>query len=228
MLEGFVTARTGSAAYSPTEATMLRVTLHTLLNATQAEQTLARRAVSVLTTVVNDTRFLERIRAGPYSSTLRVTDDNQLEDASNDTVAEIIVGGKESQQSANGTLDLVVALEALQSGAAAVVFPPDPLIRTDAKFFAHCLEDDDPLSVASLWMHEWMHVAGFCHPTSGERSDVPYVVGDIVEALGGDSAVAPPGEALATRARNRRANKPLDDWICPVTLEHVLHSRTRA
>ncbi len=43
------------------------------------------------------------------------------------------------------------------------------------------MEDNEPISVAAHWMHEWMHVSGFRHKRAEpDHSDVPYRVGRIV------------------------------------------------
>lgn len=171
---------------------MLQVRLHSLTNATPQGQELAQRAVALLQQIVNDPQFLAQVRAAGYSYTGRMIDSgDDVGTTDNETIVQIVAGGKEIKRSPDGVIDLTVVLRKFSifyPNTMGSVTPPDHTISTNRKFFNRWLQsgnNGDALSLAAHWMHEWMHVAGFYHDTSsGDPNDVPYAIGEIVVNVG--------------------------------------------
>ena len=201
---------------------MIHVVLQSLSNATPEGTAFAGEAVSLLERIVNDSRFLERVRRTRYSYTSRRTDDDRYVRTSTDEIAEIIATGKELETAPNDRIELQVVLEPMAAGTLGIVYLPDPLIHTNTAFFEACRAERDPLSLAAHWLHEWMHVAGFYHRRFWKSRDVAYQCGYIVSALG-----------LEMRGANKlgKADAPAlgllylmaaDDDSCPVVVDDDL------
>jgi hypothetical protein len=177
------------------------------------------RAKQVLETVINDPEFEEKVREREFTSRLLLTDTGQKEQADDDTITLIIASGKESQENPGDTvIEMTVELASLAVKVLGEVVPPNPAIRVNRTFFDECVAADDPVALAAVLMHEWMHVAGFRHPGNGTKRDVPFGIGKIVEELG--RALPQPdlgGAASLDVGAGAPAAVDLGDWECHVT-----------
>ena len=95
-----------------------------------------------------------------------------------------IRSGRERGTATDGEIDLAVRLAELPEGVVGETTPGKLPFRTARWFIQGCVEDDDVVSPACHFIHEWLHVAGFYHsPDNKARGDVSYLVGDIVRDL---------------------------------------------
>jgi len=165
---------------------MINVVLHDILNAGPNQVDLANRAAALLQRVVNDQMFASELQHIQFSYIQRVDDDNRPED-----ILTAIINGQEYRTQPDGTIDLTVRLQNFKYkgiipnhktiGATPV---GGPVILTSYFFMNIWVANDDVVSVAGHFMHEWMHVAGYSHLTSaGDQYDVPYAVGYLVEHI---------------------------------------------
>lgn len=178
---------------------MPTVNLHSIKKATQdtplgdvtaEELAFARRAAAVLQEIVQDARFLDWVARSDFSETgmIRHTAETGREQENPESVANIIYCGRELIEKFpdDTSIDLPVVLADLTHELLADTDPFVPRIGTDVDFFRRCVEADDPVALAAVWMHEWMHLAGFIHfvPQRRDPLDVPHVVEFLVQELG--------------------------------------------
>lgn len=205
---------------------MLQVKLHSIKNATEEGEALANRAVALMQEIVNDRRFLSQVRSARFSYTARMLDSGEdAPSTDNDTIVHILSGGKEVTRQPDGVIDLTVVIRKfnwLYRKTMGSVTPPNPTISTNRRFFDAWVADDDVVTVAAHWLHEWMHAAGFYHATdSGDSDDVPYAVGEIAVRIGQSMAGAPHAEAVARVAPGAGYLEAARDHACPVTAAGV-------
>jgi hypothetical protein len=198
---------------------MLQVTLHSIQNASPQGQAFAARAATLLQSIVNDPRFLAQARNLRFTYTERMDDSGEdVPSTDNETIVQIISGGKEVMEVPDGVIKLEVVLRKFSwfyRNTMGAVTPPDHTIYTNRRFFERWLEQDDVVSAAAHWMHEWMHVAGFYHETdSGDSNDVPYAIGELAVSL---------GEGLAGKSSNKsfRKAEPGADYLKAAHDEHA-------
>ncbi|MBA3578973.1 MAG: hypothetical protein H0W42_03210 [Gemmatimonadaceae bacterium] len=169
---------------------MPQVVLHSLANATVEGKDLAARAVALMQRIIDDPQFLDSVRTDPYAYSGRMLDSGGYSPSTdNETIAQIIAGGKEITKVPDGVIDLTIKIRSFvfSPDTMGSVIPPAPLISTNKRFFRTWIDRDDVKSVAAHWIHEWMHVAGFYHEdASGDSRDVPYWTGQIAYKLGAD------------------------------------------
>jgi hypothetical protein len=165
------------------DATMITVTLRSINNADAQRTAFAKKAVEKMQVIVNDPRFAEKLQSANYTGRRFRNDAGRLVDASNGMIRQIITGGKERKTRPDGIIDLHVTFARLsRRRTVGFVSPPSPLITTNTRF-ADEWQPRDYLSLASHWMHEWMHVAGFRHRPD-DRTDVAYSIGRFVKEVG--------------------------------------------
>ena len=161
----------------------IRVTLHELAGADEAQLVLARRAAAALQEAVNDPAFEGRVAAAPYKATM-FSDGDKSWSVPPAYVYSIIESGAERGTAEDREIDLEVRLDDLPKGVVGETTPGKLPFRTARWFIQGCVEDDDVVSPACHFVHEWLHVAGFYHcPDNRARGDVSYLVGDIVRDL---------------------------------------------
>jgi hypothetical protein len=167
---------------------MPSVTLNFSQSATQDQKVFAQAAAAVLNTIVNHPEFIRRVTEENYSGRKFRTDAPGVHyvEATNEQISQFIAGGKEFRTAPDNDIDLSVQLKRLRKKTVGAVTPPHPLITTNSRFFEQWRENNDPLSLAAHWLHEWMHVCGFRHAGKGkpDRQDVPYLVAKIAVEVG--------------------------------------------
>lgn len=168
------------------------------------DRAFADRALDALNCALAHPDFFARVRAAEYSSALWLSSVNTLTTLTGDEIAEIIAAAGDGSAEADGTIGLTIELTKLRAGILAFTDPRDPVNTIDSGFFDDCVARDDPPSLAALWMHEWMHSAGFQHRVrSGELSDVACTVERIVRELAGPREL-PNGISTAEALPQRR------------------------
>jgi predicted TIM-barrel fold metal-dependent hydrolase len=195
---------------------MINVVLRSFASTEPSHRTFADRAVDVLRAVVNDPRFLDGVRTSSFSSSRRLTTDGLRRSMTPEQVAELIAEGREIGTGADATIDLHIVVEAMHGSTVGYVNVPDTVIHTSRAFLDEWMRNDDPLSLAAHWMHEWMHVVGFEHPRFGKRRDVAYRVGDLVEALGRREALNDGMPLAAVERMGTGYRRARTDGTCPV------------
>jgi hypothetical protein len=167
---------------------MPKIILNSLNNATTQQVEFAETAVSILQQIVNHQLFQEDVSSWNYQFRKYWDDSGNIIEADNQKVWEIVSSGKERNQLANQEINLKCEFKKLDDSGKVMgrVIPPHPLITTNTIWLDWVMENNNPLSLAAHWMHEWMHVAGFYHPKkdSLRREDVTYSVGKIALAVG--------------------------------------------
>ena len=162
---------------------MIGVTLHVLEGADARQRRLAGRAAAALRQAVNDPDFEPRVRAAPYEAT-RFSDGGKSWPVPPAQVYDRIRSGAERGTAADGAIDLAIVLADLPKGVVGETTPGKLPFRTARWFIDGCVEEEDVVSPACHFIHEWLHVAGFYHcPDNAARGDVSYLVGDIVREL---------------------------------------------
>ena len=118
--------------------------------------------------MVNNPLFLGRLHALQFAPTLFAPDNNRK--ATNQDVVRVISGGIEWLMVPQGTssidyqLDMWTSLVNISNTTVVGgVTPPDPTIETSITYFQQWQTNNDWLSLAGHWFHEWMHTAGFLH-----------------------------------------------------------------
>ena len=154
------------------------------------ERKFADEAVRLITKIVNDKEFIERVKQGKYSRAKFETEDfGKFKDPiPNEEIVELILKGKEQVSEANKKIDLKVKLTTTLPDN---IYGSTPIrktyFRTNRKFFKRWMNDDDPLSLAAHWFHEWLHVAGFRHiKINGDpdRKDAVYKIARFATSVG--------------------------------------------
>jgi len=198
---------------------MITVTLHSLGNATQDERAIANDAAALLQTVVNDARFFPQVESRTYSTTWWESDQNEGEQLEPKDVTSVIANGRESRSSVDQKIDLNVSLMRLGGNVDGAVIPPSPEILIDASFYRSCVANQDLPSIAGLFMHEWMHTAGFRHDLNfpQDPDDVCYQVGDMATKLG--RAIVTPAAGFQPFDAALRSARASRVWKCPATID---------
>lgn len=153
----------------------------------QSQFDFTRLVTGRMLSIVNDADFQDRVSKASYSGRRFRLDGTPAKfiSADNARILNQILTGKEWGAPGNGNIDLKLRLGPTNPGAIGYVSPPDPLITTNPSWFNKRMAKNDSLSVATHWMHEWMHVSGFRHASSNpDRDDVPYTIGEIVVEIG--------------------------------------------
>ncbi|REC61867.1 hypothetical protein DRF65_14140 [Chryseobacterium pennae] len=155
-------------------------------NVGDSEKKFADNAVSLLTEIVNDEKFLSGVKEAKFSYSTLYDDNGKYVKVNNDQILEIINTGKERKTLPDNTINLLIILDdSLGGSTVGEVNPGDPTIRTNVSFFNYWIKKDDYLSLAAHWIHEWLHVAGIYH--KGRRvdaNDVNYTIGKIAVEIG--------------------------------------------
>lgn len=160
---------------------------------------LANQAVRLMDIVVNDdsdNNFLAQVLSGSYTYSGYRDDNDILSEVGNSVFVDNIKGGKETYKPVDDVINLEVALERYDPDTKmGYVIPPKPLITTNTNWIDKHVgglgrRKMDPLSVASHWMHEWLHVAGFRHrsTTKVDINDAVYKIGYLFEEIGKELA----------------------------------------
>lgn len=155
-------------------------------NVGESEKKFADNAVSLLTEIVNDEKFLSSVKEAKFSYSILYDDNGKYVKVNNEQILEIIKTGKERKTLPDNIINLLIILDdSLGGSTVGAVNPGDPTIRTNVSFFNYWIKKVDYLSLAAHWIHEWLHVAGIYH--KGHRvdaNDVNYTIGKITVEIG--------------------------------------------
>jgi hypothetical protein len=144
---------------------------------------------------LNSEMFWHELRGAAYAATLFQGEDGAQSETPASEVLEAIRMGLERGTISDSEIDLQVHLgfsfrwrrrwrRRILPKVLGSTTPGGPTITTNGYYFLDALESPqgpDYADIASHWMHEWMHVAGFVHRRNRSRGDVAYVVGNIME-----------------------------------------------
>jgi hypothetical protein len=147
----------------------------------------ARLATSHLQDMVNNPTFLDRLKTVTYTRNIYFPNNKYQIEATNADLLRVITGGAEWQVNPGSLppdheIDINARLETFPTGILGGANHPDPTIRTSATFFESWRQQNDWLSLAGHWFHEWLHVAGFQH--AFRAPGVPPDFGDAVYTVG--------------------------------------------
>jgi hypothetical protein len=155
-----------------------------ITNVNQGQLSFADAAAKRLLSIVNHPSFYNKIETARYTGRKFRLDGGNVRyvQANNPRILYQIGNGKEWGTAPDGNINLLLTLGPTNPDAIGYVRPPDPLITTNPSFFNRCMRNNNLVSLAAHWMHEWMHVSGFRHMKRGtvDRGDVPYMTGTFV------------------------------------------------
>ncbi len=149
-------------------------------NAGPKQTEIARKASEALQLALNHESLKQRIISAAFSATWNYdgASDAQL---SRRRILDILTQGIEVGSEVDFEIDLVVHLTALRRGIVGSTSLGKQPVRTSFWYINECIRTQDVKSLASHFIHEWMHVAGFYHRGGNTaRGDVAYVLGEIV------------------------------------------------
>src|SRR4051812_2555035 len=106
---------------------MAYVILHSLENANQNQRKFADNAIHRLETIVNDNNFIQKVTTGQYSRRRYYTDAGTYVEADNNTIWNIISGGKERLTQPDNKIDVEAKLARLGRTTVGGVTPPSSL-----------------------------------------------------------------------------------------------------
>jgi hypothetical protein len=164
----------------------LTVALREVRGADAAQERFVGRAIGRLQEAVGDRGFLPAVVCADYLETRWTPLHGQWRALSGAEIADFIAGGIERGSERDGVLEFVLELADLPGpesghpalGSTSLGCQP---IRTARWFVDRCAGAGDAVNLASHFMHEWMHLAGFFHwPDNKARGDAAYVVGRLV------------------------------------------------
>jgi hypothetical protein len=166
------------------------VTLSVILREVQgvdaAQRAFVERAIGRLGETLADPGFLPAIARAEYVETRWTPLHGQWRALTGAEIAARIAAGTERGSAPDGVLEFAFELVDLDGpetghpvlGSTRLGCLP---IHPARWFITRCAEAGDMVNLASHFMHEWMHVAGFYHwPDNKARGDAPYVVGRLV------------------------------------------------
>lgn len=169
---------------------MTEVMLDTL-GLTAAEAALVADALMLVRTLVNDTRFLDAVESAAYDHFL-LARTRSVPRVTGQTVRNIISTGEEMSEGnvgvGDGRMQFVVTKGSLVNQYRAATDLGRQPIHIDTRFLDQCLATRDVVSLGSVLLHEWMHVAGFEHAPHHRALDVPWVIDDLAMQFGAQHA----------------------------------------
>ncbi len=149
-------------------------------NATGDRLVFSQNAIELMGKIVNDRRFLDSINQAVFSDSLCALDSGEIVQLTNQQLVDKIVTGKEYKTTADDVISLLIKFARLGRGTIGSMTPPSPLITTNTRYLSIWMANNDQLSLAGQWMHEWMHVAGMRHRSSTpDFLDSTYQVGQL-------------------------------------------------
>ena len=154
--------------------------------ADEAQRAFIQCAIARLGEALADASFLSRVACADYTETRWTPLHGQWRAMTGREIAHLIERGVERGGEADGVLQFRFALADLPGpesgktvlGSTALGCQP---IHPARWFVDRCLAAGDAVNLASHFMHEWMHLAGFYHwPDNKARGDAAYVAGRLV------------------------------------------------
>jgi hypothetical protein len=177
----------------------------------QQYQDLLTATAQVIGAAVNHAEFPHRVLTRVFDAIIYDDEDGRHDSMSNAQVATIISVGKERGTAPDEIIQISVALKEMASTILGKVEPTDPTVLVNKNFFETCLAKNDARALASVLMHEWMHVAGFPHPDMDTKRDVPWQIGFMVLEF-----VPAPSDPTLLPEDVERAENFLRTWVCNV------------
>lgn len=145
---------------------------------------IVNRACVSLQEALNHEEIALRIANAHYKETRFRSADGVVASIQPEQIWGYIKSGRERGSAEDGVINVAVRLARKPDGILGSTTPGKLPWETAYWFVNTCLRNDDPISLARHFIHEWLHVAGFFHyPNNKARDDVPYNVGAIVETL---------------------------------------------
>jgi hypothetical protein len=174
---------------------MIKVNFRGISNNGPKQEAIARLACSALEEALNNPSFGERVGRARYRETRFEDQNGRSFSVPPGEVYNYIASGAEMGTANDSTIDIEVDLMDMSSVGA--TWPGRLPFNTAYWFINGCIEDNDHISLASHFIHEWLHVSGFYHhPNNGAREDVPYIVQQIVSDILKDLALGSPASSI--------------------------------
>src|SRR5687768_4301825 len=152
--------RPGGSEVSPQGARMtIKVILHEVAGADARQLGLARRAAAALERALNHPEFAGRVAAAPYKET-RFSDGARDCSIAPSEIEGIIASGAERGTEADAEIDLRIRVAPLPEGVVGETTPGTLPFRTARWFLEGCRHQEDVVTLARHFIHEWLHVAG--------------------------------------------------------------------
>jgi len=178
---------------------------------------LVKLAGGVIKSVVNQVGFRTAVIARPFSTCNFDGGNGATPFPTNAEIADIVKAGIERGTVADRRITIPIELvNDMSSKELGEVNLPNPTVFISRKFFEKCLAANDATALASVLMHEWMHLAGFDHDGSGSKNDVPYELGFIVLERAATKAKFIPGIRGLAKPRTPALRTLVRNWDCPI------------
>jgi len=160
-----------------------------LFEGTPEQKLFGENAVKLLEIIVNSSSFQEKVLSAKYSGCLFWDDNGREIVVENQFILNQILTGKERKTQPDNIISIQVRLDKLKRGVLGSVTLPKPLITTNISYFKDWHKNNQALSLAAHWMHEWLHVSGFIHANRRiDENDVNYATGKLVVEIGREIA----------------------------------------
>lgn len=163
-----------------------RVKIIEILNADDRQENIVRMGGQIIEEVLkHEEKFRAEVEAADFSGGTSFRHrSGRVESKSADEVLEITLNGIERSTTGDGELDMRIELRPHKRGIVGTANLGNQPIKPAYWFVEQCARTDDGVSMARHLIHEWLHVAGFFHQSSGaNQDDVPYEIGDIVRRI---------------------------------------------
>jgi hypothetical protein len=171
---------------------MIKVNFRGISNNGPKQEAIARRACAALEKALNHPSFAEQVGSARYEETRFEDEDGRSFSVPPEEVYRYIASGAELGTASDSTIDIEVSLE--DRNDVGGTWPGILPFYTSYWFINECIEaDNDYISLASHFIHEWLHVSGFYHyPDNDARNDVPYTVQEIISDILKELALGSP------------------------------------
>ncbi len=201
----------------------ITVKLNSLTGANDTQRSIVERGCKALERAINHPEFDSRVRAAKFTDTKFENPDGKVVTVPPVEVLDYVLRGLERGTSEDNEIDLAIGLKyfkpptPISSGTVGATTTGTLPFHTAYWFIDGCAEDNDEISPARHFMHEWMHVAGFIHyPNNKARDDVAYKLGEIVREI-----LLLPHEGLVAAQESPTMKAQLD-----AALEEVVSGRS--
>lgn len=198
----------------------IQVKLQNIYNSGPKQQAIATEACRLLEVALNHDSFKEIVLNTDYEKSKFQDHNRILHDKTPEEIYKFISGGLEYGTDQDQEIDIIVSLAPIKKGVLGSTTPRQLPFQTSYWFINDCIRYNDPISLASHFIHEWLHVAGFIHyPDNSARNDVPYHIGSIVKNILLKSDAPTPFNSLKVFSFNPTEEITLESALAPV-LEH--------
>lgn len=158
------------------------------INVSGDQETIIRQGGKIVALAVNDSKFAAELNAAQFSggTQFRLKNGN-IVSKSKAEILTIVRDGIERATASDSEIDMAIVVKPQPKGVVGSTYLGKQPIMPAIWFVNQCVAKGDGVSMARHLIHEWLHVAGFFHQSSGpNQGDVPYVVGDIVRRIAKD------------------------------------------